>query len=107
MFRGVVIKQFPKDTDDGEVMEFLTTAGLPESLKESVLIKDNGTAVIKGLDSCTCKKLIERIHNTKEFGRKLFCNGLTPMTPEKKENEHFWEDNSYQARDYVKCTNCK
>ena len=82
-FAGVSVKQFPKDTDAGDIMEFLIRSGLPESAKESVLIKSNGTVVIRNLGNDVCLALIENIHSKKNFNRKLFCNGIIPLTPEK------------------------
>lgn len=85
-FAGVTIKQFPKDTDSGDIMEFLANAGLPETNKESVLIKSNGYVTIKNLGNDVCRVLIENIHNKKYLDRKLFCNGIIPLTPEKLED---------------------
>ena len=82
-FAGVSVKQFQKDTDAGDIMEFLVRSGLPESAKESVMIKSNGVVTIKNLENDVCLALIENIHNKKNFNRKLFCNGIIPLTPEK------------------------
>ena len=82
-FSGVSVKQFPRDTDAGDIMEFLLMSGLPETHKESVLIKSNGAVTIKNLDNAVCRKLIENIHNKKHFNRRLFCNGIIPLTPVK------------------------
>ena len=87
LFKGVTIKQFPKDTDHGAIMEFLAIAGLPEASKESVVIKSNGTVTIRDLDNAVCKSLIENIHSKKKFDRKLFCNGIIPRTPDKPAND--------------------
>ena len=40
-FTGVSVKQFHKDTDPGDIVEFLINSGLPETSKDSVLIKPN------------------------------------------------------------------
>ena len=64
-------------------MEFLVRSGLPESNKETVLIKQNGHVTIKDLDNNVCKSMIESIHNKKYFDRKLFCNGFIALSPEK------------------------
>ena len=80
-FNGVTVKQFPKNTDDGDIMEFLVTAGLPEDKKNSVNIKTNGHVIIRDLEISECKVLIEAIHGKNNFGRKLFCNGIVPLTP--------------------------
>ena len=82
-FGGVSIRQFPKETDPGDIMEFLVESGLPESLKDTALIKPNGSVIIKNLDNAVCQVLIDKIHHKKHFGRKLFCNGIVPLTPEK------------------------
>ena len=86
-FTGVTVKQFPKGADNGEIMEFLISAGLPENLTESVVIRSNGVVTIKGLENLVCKKLIEFIHSKQHFNRKLFCNGIIPLTPAKEETE--------------------
>ena len=85
-FGGISIKQFPRDTDSGEIIEFLVNAGLPESAKDTVLVKPTGMVTIAKLENEVCLKLIENIHNKVAFGKKLFCNGIIPLTPEKSEN---------------------
>ena len=82
-FSGVSIKQIPKETDHGDLMEFLVRAGLPDHLKESVEIKGNGSVSIKNIENQVCIKLINNIHNQTSFGKKLFCNGFIALTPEK------------------------
>ena len=86
-FAGVTVKQFPKGVDSGEIMEFLVRSGLPEGDKESVTIKSNGYVTISNLENRVCRILIESIHNKKYFERKLFCNGIIPLTPEKKDSD--------------------
>ena len=83
-FSGVRIRQFPKETDHGDIMEFLVNSGLPENLKESVSIKNNGSVAILNLGNGVCLQLINNIHNQFHFGRRLFCNGFIPLTPEKE-----------------------
>ena len=86
-FGGVNIKQFPKDTDSGDIMEFLVNSGLPDSAKETVLIKPNGIVTINGLENEVCLALIKNIHQIINFGKKLYCNGIIPLTPEKPETK--------------------
>ena len=86
-FSGVNIKQFPKNVDTGEVMEFLVRSGLPESNRENVVIKPNGHVSIGKLDNAVCRVLIGNIHNQRHFDRKLYCNGIIPLTPEKQVSE--------------------
>ena len=84
-YNGVSIRQFPKDTDTGEIIELLIQSGLPETLKESVVVRANGLVSVNDLDNKICLELIDNIHGNKFFGRKLFCNGVIPLTPEKKD----------------------
>ena len=82
-FSGVCIKHFPRDADHGDIMEYLVKAGLPESKKENVEIKSNGSVTLKDIDNAICLSIIKSIHNKVEFGRRLFCNGYIALTPEK------------------------
>ena len=84
-YAGVVITRFPKGMDHGEIMEFLCRSSLPESKQADVLIKENGKVTIKNLTSEESALLIEAIHGKNHFDRRLFCNGLIPLTPEKAE----------------------
>lgn len=84
-FTGVSLKQFPRDTDHGEIIELLVNSGLPESKKNNVNIKTNGTVIIKNLENSECLDLIKAFHGKKHFEKKLFCNGVIPLTPEKTE----------------------
>ena len=84
-YAGVCIKQFQRETDHGDIVEFLCMSGLPEENKESIVIKPNGIVNIRNLDNATSKILIEAIHGKVSLGRKLYCNGIIPLTPEKKD----------------------
>ena len=46
-FSGVRIKPIPKDIDHGQIVEFLINSGLPETYKENISIKDNGSVLLK------------------------------------------------------------
>ena len=83
-FSGVRIKQFPKETDHGDIMEFLVNSGLPENLKDSVTIKSNGSVAINNLVNGDCLNLVKNIHNQFYFGKRMFCNGFIPLTPQKE-----------------------
>ena len=85
-FAGVSIRQIPKDTDAGQIMEFLVMSGLPETKKENVVIRTNGSVIINNLENQLCQVLIKSIHSKKEFGKKLYCDGIVPFTPEKPDN---------------------
>ena len=82
-FTGVSIKQFLKEVDSGEIIEFIVKSGLPESKVRNITINDRGTAVVRGLKNSECLDLIAAIHGTRHFDRKLFCNGVVALTPEK------------------------
>ena len=84
-FSGVCIKQFSKDTDHGDIVQYLVKAGLPESKRENIEIKSNGSVTIQNIDNVICLDMIRNIHNKVEFGKKLFCNGFIALTPEKTE----------------------
>ena len=79
------MKTFPKEADHGTIVELIVSSGLPEENKEDILIKPNGTVTIKKLTSEVSKCLIRNLHNKKFMGRKLFCNGIVPLTPKKDE----------------------
>ena len=65
-------------------MDFLVNSGLPENLKDSVEIKSNGSVAISNLGNEECLQLVKNIHNQFHFGKRLFCNGFIPLTPEKE-----------------------
>ena len=85
LFKGVCIKTFPKDTDQGVIMEFLIKSGLDEKHMDDVTFNSNGSVSIKNMISSECTALISTIHNNEQFGRRLFCNGFIPLTPEKQD----------------------
>ena len=82
-YKGVSIKNIPKDTDHGDIVEFLILSGLPEEKKDNININSNGSVTVWNLGSETCSALISSIHSRNHFGKKLYCNGYIPLTPEK------------------------
>ena len=82
-FNGVSIKSFPKETDHGEIVEFLINSGLDAEHREKVVIRDNGSVNIHNLENQLCRVLIEKIHSKINFGKRLYCNGIIPLTPTK------------------------
>ena len=84
VFAGVHIKQLPREYDQGEVIEFLCRSGLPENKRDEAIFNTNGSITIKNLDNDTSRVLIEAIHGQYNFDKKLFCNGLVPLTPRKE-----------------------
>ena len=86
-FTGVSVKTFPKEVDTGEIIDFLVKAGLPESKTDNVTISSRGTATVRDLENSECLLLIDAIHGKRNFERKLFCNGIVPLTPDKSAPE--------------------
>ena len=70
LFGGVSVRTFPKETDHGEIVEFLAYSGLSESNKNKISIKQNGSVIIDNLPSQECVILIEAIHNKSLFWQK-------------------------------------
>ena len=81
VFAGVNVRQFPKDYDQGEVIEFLCRNGLPEKNRDDIIFKQNGSVTVTNLDDETSKKLIQAVHGKQNIGRKLylqwFCANYT------------------------------
>ena len=86
-FAGVCVNKFPKETDPAEIIEFMIYSGLAETHKDKISIKPNGTVIINNLQSSECEVLIAAIHNKTDFGKKLYCNGIVPLTPVKPDEQ--------------------
>ena len=82
-FTGIRISSFSRNTDEGEIFEFLIKAGLSESYKNSISVKQNGSVIIETLPNSVCLQLIDNIHNKMGLGRRLYCNGIVHRTPDK------------------------
>ena len=82
-FTGVSIKQVPKEIDSGEILEFLIKCGLPESKADNLTVNSKGGVVIRNLENNECLELIAAIHGKIYFGKKLYCNGVVPLSPQK------------------------
>ena len=76
----MVIKNIPKENDQGEIVEYLMQSGLPKAKKENITINSAGSVYIRDLENTQCLALIDSIHWKKNFGRKLYCNGYVPLT---------------------------
>ena len=101
-YKGVRISSFPKDIDHGWIMEFLLMSGLPDSCKDNVSIKDNGTVIIEFLENETCCALISAIHNKPGLdNRRMFCNGIVPRTPDKNVNQEVLSNDQDQQVDDI------
>ena len=86
-FAGVCVKMILKETDHAEIFEFLISSGLSEDRKGNVSIKSNGTVMVSNLECSECDVLVAAIHTKTFFGKRLYCNGVVPLTPEKPEEQ--------------------
>ena len=82
-FTGISLKNFPRNIDVAEIIEYLIDSGLPDDKKDSINFNSKGTIMIRNLDNEICRELINSIHGKIFFSRKIYCNGIIPMTPEK------------------------
>ena len=82
-FKGVILKNIPKESDHGDIFQFLHKSGLPLDKEECVEFKENGTVTIKGIENSLCLVLVKNLHNSKFSDKKLHCNGFIPLTPVK------------------------
>ena len=54
MFTGIMIKNIPRESDVGEIVEFLVQNGLPQSLSDNIEIKENGKVYVNSLANSLC-----------------------------------------------------
>ena len=71
-YAGVRVSSFPKNIDNGLIIEFLIHSGLPACNKDDISIKSNGSVMINNLTNDVCLSLINAIHNKSNFGKRLF-----------------------------------
>ena len=83
VFAGICIKNLPSDIDQTEVVEFLCFNGLPEEHIDDISVSDNGTFFVKNLSDDLSKALIEKLHRAEFCEKRLFCNGVIPLSPAK------------------------
>ena len=81
------MKKFSTDVDHGVVLDLLIESGMPKEVKDSVNFGPNGIVTIRGLGSDICSHLIEKLHGTRFSGKKIYCNGIIPTTPEKVQDK--------------------
>ena len=87
-FSGISLKNLPKEHDYAKVVELLVESGLPENRRDYISFGLNGNVTIRNLDNEVCLLLIENLHGKKHFSRRIYCNGLIAMTPEKNTTEN-------------------
>ena len=83
-FSGISIKAFAKEVEQCQVIDILLKSGLPKESLDNVIMKPNGCVTVMSLDNNICRTLIDAMHNKIIFGKKIFCNGIVALTPEKK-----------------------
>ena len=97
-FKGVIVKYIPKETDHGDIFDFLTRSGLPMDKHGCVEVKENGNVTISNIESELCLMLVRNIHKAKFCDKKLVCNGVIPITPAKLPEVTNSVENSEQSR---------
>ena len=97
-FGGVCVKMIPKEIDHAEVIEFLIGSGLSETNKDNISIKHNGTVIVSNLESSECEVLITAIHTKTFFGKRLYCNGVVPLSPDKPEEQREQQQQQQQQQ---------
>ena len=97
-FTGVSIRGIPKGTDEGEVIELLVKSGLNAANTENVTFSSNGSVTVRELANEECLAIIEALHSKKFFDKKVYCNGIIPLTPEKVTLEQSNQDQTPKDR---------
>ena len=82
-FTGISIKGIPKGTDEGEVVELLVKSGLDAANTDKVTFSVNGTVIVREIANEEILGIIGALHAKKFFDKKIYCNGIIPLTPEK------------------------
>ena len=83
-FSGVKISRFPKGLDDGDIIAMICRCGLEENKKDNIVIKPGGNVTVKNISTEESNTLIDAIHGKRFFERKMYCNGIVPLTPDKQ-----------------------
>ena len=93
-FTGVVIKNLPAEITETDLLAFLISKGLPETVANpKVKRSDRNTNVdIEGIENEVCEKLIENIHERNFFNRTVYCRGLKDLISPIKDISKFDEN---------------
>ena len=93
LINGVTIKNFPKELEDKEIIEFLLNHVPSEYDIKNIQINKgfkNISVLVENISPEQCKNIFDSIdfHETKEtfFGVPLYCKPIRKMTPEKKQD---------------------
>ena len=65
LFGGLVIKNFPTNSENVSVIEFLIENGLPGHVSDHVDVKENGKVYVNNLENLLCLSLVKNIHHKK------------------------------------------
>ena len=90
-FDGVSIKNFPKETKEAEIIDFLLSKGLPEDFtKDKIEVGSHGNVEVTRISPQTCREIISKIHfaetRQKYFGKPIYCRAIRELTPVKKQD---------------------
>ena len=93
---GVVIKNLPANIPENEVIEFLTSKGLPDGHPISVLNNPpkNTNVDVEDLEKEACKALISILNGKRYFNKTVYCRGLKNLHTPPKENKEEKSDKS-------------
>ena len=58
-FGGVVVKNFPKESDDESILASFLQNGLPRDVCQNIEVKENGKIYINNLDNKICQDLVK------------------------------------------------
>ena len=93
LINGVTIKNFPKELEDKEIIEFLLNHVPSEYDIKNIQINKgfkNISVLVENISPDQFKNIFDRIHfhETKQtfFGVPLYCKPIRNMTPEKKQD---------------------
>ena len=86
-YKGVSIKNLPKDIKRDDLFQFLLDAGLPESFEnKNIKLGDHGNVDISEVDKDDCITIVMNLHKKKFFERKLYCRPIIGLSPIKSNN---------------------
>ena len=84
-YSSVLIKGFPKTTEEQDVYQVLLEGGLPTDYQIEKIRKDDrtGELAIDSLDPSVCLSLSNHIHGKRFFNRRVYVTSVVEKTPEK------------------------
>ena len=83
-YSSVLIKGFPKTTEEQDVYQVLLEGGLPTDYQIEKIRKDDrtGELAIDSLDPSVCLSLSNHIHGKRFFNRRVYVTSVVEKTPD-------------------------